>query len=450
MNNILYSYALDAEGKRQSINETDAPRQFQCGDCYGEMVARRGKVNRWHYAHKSQVVCEPKPDPDNALHCYAQDIIYDAFLRHQADGTEYGVGVRCAGLSADPEGYGDHCNNPVAKNAAVSDAKIFKEHVLVPNTRSDLVIQILDGKGIILEVVNTHAPEPETRDRYRASGYPVVIKKVSWELLDELHTEVIADDSINVPSVRCDSCKARKLNMEREEAERQDALQRGMNIIDTALARLTRRHNPTPAFQPWYQVLKPNWDTGRPVQMYPKTQRPVFANAIILTELGFKQLNKKKPYLFSYGLGGKPKNKVLYADIGGSEDLPIYKDTAAMLYTFDLSGDLKKYVITEFGQALQKAGVNVRTGFESSAYMEERDIDPTRHVSKAMLDGLVHWFNTCKLCHSMSVLGGRCRQCGYEQGDQSDEGVDEDMADSMGDYPGKPVKSPRRWVSDGP
>ena len=54
MNNVLYSYALDAEGKMQSIHDKDAPRPFQCGDCDGEMVAKRGKVRTWHYAHKPE------------------------------------------------------------------------------------------------------------------------------------------------------------------------------------------------------------------------------------------------------------------------------------------------------------------------------------------------------------------------------------------------------------
>ena len=91
----------------------------------------------------------------------------------------------------------------MAKNAAVPNAKIFKEHVLVPNTRSDLVIQLPDGKALILEVVNTHAPEESTRELYIDSGYPVLIQKVSWESLDELAEEFV-DEAFNVPAVRCD------------------------------------------------------------------------------------------------------------------------------------------------------------------------------------------------------------------------------------------------------
>ena len=52
MKDVLYSHALDSEGKRRSIAETESPRPFTCGDCAGEMIAKRGRKNRWHYAWK--------------------------------------------------------------------------------------------------------------------------------------------------------------------------------------------------------------------------------------------------------------------------------------------------------------------------------------------------------------------------------------------------------------
>ena len=386
MNNVLYSYAIDADGRRQSINDTAAPRPFQCGDCEGEMVARRGAVNRWHYAHKAKVVCEPKPDPDNALHRYAQDIICESFNRHRAEGTEYVIGVKCSGLSADLDYLGfTSCENPVVRNAAEQDAQILKEYSIIPSTRSDLVVQWPDGKALILEVVNTHAPEDTTREQYREAGYPVFIKKVSWESLDELHAGFIADDTINIPTVRCSSCKDEKQRAEEELALRQKILQRRMRTIDAAAHKLVRQRSPTLKFRPWYQVYKPKWGTGRPGQMYPKTQRLVFANAIILTELGFTQHNTDKLHLFRFHVRSNPRI-FLYADLGGSDVVPIYEDTAAMLYAPDLQDDpeLEQYAIDRFGQILQREGVNVRTGFESSAYFEQvGGINPVEHVSES-------------------------------------------------------------------
>ena len=219
MSSVLYSYALDAEGRRRNINDLDAPKPFQCGDCEGEMVPKRGTVRAWHYAHKAQVVCEPKRDPDNALHRFAQDIIFESFNDCQTKGTEYKVGVKCAGFLGG-------CENPVARNAADPNGQIFKEYSFIPNTRSDLVAQLPDDKVLIIEVVNTHAPEDTTREHYKKAGYPVFIKKVSWDSLDELYKGLIADEALNVPEVRCSSCKGEKRRAEEELALRQETLQR--------------------------------------------------------------------------------------------------------------------------------------------------------------------------------------------------------------------------------
>lgn len=273
-----------------------------------------------------------------------------------------------------------------------------------------------------------------------------------WDSLGELHTGLIADEAINVPEVLCSSCKDEKRRAEEEQALRQETLQRLMRIIDAAAQKLVRRRSPTPKFRPWYQVYKPNWGTGRPVQMYLKTQRPVFASAIILTELGFAQRNPTKLHLFSYQIRSRSRI-VLYADLGGSDVVPIYEDTAAMLYVPDLEDDpeLEQYTIDRFGRILQKEGVNVRTGFESSAYVEQVSINSVKHVPKAMLDGMIRWDNSCKACQEKAVYQGVCRQCGTLQDSPTTQSDNEDNSaiyDLMTDYPGKPVRSPRKWVSD--
>ena len=453
MSSVLHSHALDAKGHRQSINMVDAPRPFRCGDCGGEMVARRGRVRTWHFAHKAQVVCEPKADPDNALHRFAQDIICESFLCHQDEGTEYKVGVACAGVSMDTDGYGNSlpsCANPVAKNVALPDAKILKEHVLVPDTRSDLVIQLPDDKALIIEIVNTHAPEESTKELYRNSGYPVLIKKVSWESLDELAAEVITSNSLNVPTVRCASCNDKKRQEEKELALRKKLFQKRKLVIDAASQKLVRRRSQKLRFRPWYQVYKPSWGTDRPIPMYPKTQRQVFANAIILTELGFDQRNTSKPHLFSYQIRNNPRI-VLYADLGGSDIIPIYEDTAAMLYVPDLQDDpdIEQYTIDRFGRVIRREGVNVRTGFESKAYIKQVNVNPLEHVPKAMLDSVVRWYNTCRACQTQSVYKGMCRQCGTVQ-DGPTIGLEDEyhdgILDIMTDYPGKPVRSARKWM----
>ena len=124
--------------------------------------------------------------------------------------------------------------------------------------------------------------------------------------------------------------------------------------------------------------------------MYPKTQRQVFANAIILTELGFAQHNRTKPWLFRLHI---TRGNFMYADLGGSEDIPIYEDTAAMLYAPDLREDweIEEYAVHRFAERLQNEGVDVRSGFEAPYHIERKDINPVRFVDRATLNRLIAW-----------------------------------------------------------
>ena len=403
MANILYSYALDAKGKRRGIREQESPRPFSCGDCDNEMIAKRGRVRRWHYAHKANVECVPKPDPDNALHRYAQDIIVEGFNERLRNGEPYDVVYDCKGhrdYFFDPEvpfSESEQCKNTFRENIALPGAVIYKEKSVIPNTRSDVVVELPGQNPFLIEVVNTHDLEEETRRRYEESDCRVVVRKVTWENLEELAGECTADDTVNVAEWKCDDCTEKDQARRKWEAEerarekqRRDTLKRRMKVVDAALAKLVRGRSPKPRFKPWYEVHKPSWGLmSEPVKMFPRVQRTVFANATILTELGFEQHNRSKPYLFRYRIRNSPR-VFIYADLGGSDVVRIYEDTAAMLYAPDLEDEeLEQYAISAFGRKLEEAGVSVRVGFESSVMFEHRNVDPTRYVNSRMLNSLV-------------------------------------------------------------
>ncbi len=378
MNDVQYPYALDATRSKRSIRDEDAPKPFSCGDCNEEMIAKRGKRNRWHFAHKG-VICTPKPDPDNFLHRLAQEKIVTGFQSAQQNSTEYRLGCRCA------------CGHAVSRNIALEGATIHLERSVVYGTRSDIVVMMADGKTIIIEVVNTHTPDETTEARYKASKVPVFIRNVDWDSIDDLGTEVLANRMMNPPSVKCSACKNRRRQEQVECRRAQTRFDRGKKVIDASLRNVERRQSSTPRFKPWYAVSKPNWILPRPVEMYPWTQRRVFANAVILTELGFRQHNTSKPHLFRYPIGKNPR-RFLYADLGGSDVTPIYQDTSALLYIPDLQDEpeLEQYAINAFGERLQKNGVEVRV-VESDASMEQKDTDPTRRVRKDVIDAMINW-----------------------------------------------------------
>ena len=57
-----------------------------------------------------------------------------------------------------------------------------------------------------------------------------------------------------------------------------------------------------------------NYSPPPPTPMYPRAQRKVFANAIILTDSGSSQHNPQKPWLFRYPIHEK-QNVILYTDL---------------------------------------------------------------------------------------------------------------------------------------
>ena len=391
MAKILYSHALDAKGDRRSISDEGGVRPFMCGDCGNEMVARRGKVNRWHYAHKASYECVPKADPDNALHRFAQDIIVESFNERQRYGGDYDVRLPCGTSS---------CDKSATFNVAYPGASIRKEIMVVGGTRSDLVVDVPGLDPIIIEVVNTHYLEEETRQRYRESGCRVVVRRVSWDDLGELAGECRADETINVIRWRCAACRERRKERRRQAIEerrcaeqRAATLERRKKVIDSVVGSLKRKQRPRPAFVPWYEVWKENWTfVEEPIKMFPKVQRKVFANAVILTELGFEQHNKRKPHLFRFCIRRNPR-VYIYGDLGGSDVVPIYEDTAVMLYAPDLEefAELEEYAVNAFAEKLQEAGASVRVGFEAHMYLESQEIDPTRHVDMRMIKRMVSW-----------------------------------------------------------
>ena len=136
---------------------------------------------------------------------------------------------------------------------------------------------------------------------------------------------------------------------------------------------MRRQSSPQAKFHPFYEG-KPKDGSVKPTLIFMKTQRKVFANAIILTELGFIQSNPaKKPWLFTKTIRKTPDVRtldvIIYADLGGTGVIPIYEDTAALFYTsLEFEGPLKDpdmnaYIVQKFGERLQKEGVQVRISF---------------------------------------------------------------------------------------
>ena len=374
------------------ISITDAPsergRQYSCVHC-GQRMSAVVLVTRMspHFRHTAP---ELQCDPVSALHTYALRMIQQAHSDAQETGSEYTLTRLCEG-QAPPSSWGIKCSGYATEINLAEGWECDDEKSIVPHTRSDLLFTHSDGRQIVVEVVNTHEMEPETEAAYKRAGVPVTIVNVEWDTVERLLGGLLVDESRNFDSDICNKCDDRR-------AEAEQRLERRKRYVDNVLSRMTRQPAHSPRFRSWLYAK-------HSTQMFPNTQRKVFANAKILTEVGFRQHNPSKPWLFQFLINRKEK-VILYADLGGSDVVPIYEDSAAMLYVFgeSLSDDIdhghyecctgsaiSHYIIEEFGKRLQQFGVDVRTGFLAPENVEHVEVPPLNKANPEMIEDLIRY-----------------------------------------------------------
>lgn len=72
---ILYDYAIDSQGLIVYINEVDSQNksQYKCIGCNGDMTAKTGEINKWHFAHKNIENCSG----EGYLHKLAKRVFFE-------------------------------------------------------------------------------------------------------------------------------------------------------------------------------------------------------------------------------------------------------------------------------------------------------------------------------------------------------------------------------------
>ena len=207
-----------------------------------------------------------------------------------------------------------------------------------------------DKGPVIIEIVVTHDLEPDTLDSYAESGIPVLKIHPTWDTLDQLELEVVTSDTLNIPFNLCVACKdAAKRNRQKEKEIQQR--------VGSMLKRMDERRRLDSVklpFRPWTHDK-----FERP--MFSRICSQVYANARILTELGFAQA-KTKPWLFYFKL---PDGGMIYANFGSTEEVAIWEDTAALIHwrLDNHSSETERALISGVLDRCREAGAAVRVSF---------------------------------------------------------------------------------------
>ena len=341
MANILYPVALAADGKIVFIRAAVSGNEYRCLHCGQWMVARKGEINAPHFAHYRAGDCEP----DSALHTYAQRLIQEG---HAAAG-EYRAEFQC-------QGCGEW------KGVDIKDWECNKEVYLVKDARSDIAFMKGEHK-LAIEIVVTHDIESSARSAYSDANIPVLIVRPTWATVGDLYQGIKAYALLSRFCKQCrEAQQAERARREKIEAVAELAYQTEMD----AIREMCNTDRAGVSFTAWHRDK-----FQRP--MYKPVKDRVHASAQRLTNKGWEQRNSKKPWLFRYDL----PFTVAYADFGGTDEVPIYEDPAALVYVFesrhkpqgfqvlpeDFLALMRMEIREEVMRALESFGVPARESF---------------------------------------------------------------------------------------
>ena len=204
-----WNIALDADGNEVHAKGAPTGRRYTCTRCRQPMVAKTRdfpeRVTQKHFAH---VATNAACNPAEAVHKTIQRLITDSFNEAVTNETPYFWEVRC-----------EHKHTILRRNAALPGAVARTEVVLVPGTRSDIVISGFEDSvpfKVIIEIVVTRGIAPNTREAYEISGLPVLAISLPLyeedyeDLRAELKQQVVVCRDQALPLLECTECLPRE------------------------------------------------------------------------------------------------------------------------------------------------------------------------------------------------------------------------------------------------
>ena len=322
------------------IDETKSGDLHYCLGCDQEMITKKGKVRRHHFAHKAPFThC----DSDNALHETGKANICRGFLQAADSGQQYNLGFPC-----------NDCGTSIKGNIAEAGTSIASERSVVSGTRSDLVATKPNGVDprVIIEIVVHHDLEPETKQKYEDSHIPVVKIAPRWETVSNLLIEAEGYQALNMPKPRCPKCREKEESRRKTEAKKKtetDQILAGISPRDTTGQHLT----------PITQDRYGSW-------LRAETKLQIMVNAKRLTKLGFQQQNSR-PTLFSFQVG----QRRIFADLDSTEVMRIWEvGCEPAIYSFPEEGGpgCRECILEGVGRIFDENAIPYRRHFEDYGY----------------------------------------------------------------------------------
>lgn len=325
---ILIPYAITEDKRilhiRDYCKESDAVVCLSCGD---PLIARQGKVKQWHYSHRGA-----QCSGEGALHLAAKLLIKQRFEQALTQGKAYHLRWTCPGCSTTRR---LDCTK-IARHVRVESA-------VTEGVRAD--IYFCEGsKDFCVEVVVTHDLEEATREKYKVKNIPLFILRPSWQTIQLLEHVIDASEAFHLDLERCPGCRKKQ----QEKLKRSQAREAMRSFLEHLSP------GDTSTLTPWTADARGN-------QLFPRVTQQLYAHAKNLLKIGFRQA-RSKPWLFLLTISNK--RGAVFANLGGTEDVPIWEDTNPRLHwRLKVSGWEEMMIVHEVAEHCRSRNIPVRFSF---------------------------------------------------------------------------------------
>lgn len=179
---IKYRFALDENGRTICIDdisdEDKMSHTYFCISCGAIVIPKRGKIKKWHFAHKGT---DEHCNPEKYLHKLAKRLVRDKFYNSDSFEVSYYQDVECSLQQTCAFADKSECHYKMLKTY---DLKKYydtcEEERPIENYRADLLLtnsKNANGKPILIEIQVTHKCEEEKKN----SGYRIIELRVEDE-----------------------------------------------------------------------------------------------------------------------------------------------------------------------------------------------------------------------------------------------------------------------------
>ena len=149
---LFQTIAQDSKGNRITADEAVRGEDFFCPSCKGAMILRRGEIKIAHFAHKNLT---PNCNPETVLHKLGKEKVKHILDNHLDNKEPLTAGFMCN------QCYGMHYYDITERIQRVElerSLDMFRPDVSL--------VDLQDSTRAVIEIVVTHAPEPEVLKLY--------------------------------------------------------------------------------------------------------------------------------------------------------------------------------------------------------------------------------------------------------------------------------------------